>query len=135
MTALYLYDDARARRLEPFALTRPASTLVVGTTTTWERWRSALAMEAAGVIVAPHLADFDEPDAPNAITGDIPAGAVIANSRFAPMLFARGPAEVVADRRAAMGKVSHWHSTESNRIAAVRIAKSLPARALSSGEV
>jgi len=94
-------------------------------------------MEVAGVIVAPHLADFDEPDAPNAITegSNIPAGAVIANSRFAPMLFARGPAEVVAERRDAMSKVTQWRATDSDRIAAVRIAKALPAHALSSGDV
>src|SRR5690242_10226085 len=107
MTALYLYDDARGRRLEPFALTRPTTPLVVGTTTISERWRSTLAMEVAGVIVPPHLADFDEPDAPNATTEgtNIPAAAAIANTRFPPMLFTRGPAEVVAERRDAMSKV------------------------------
>jgi UDP-N-acetylglucosamine diphosphorylase/glucosamine-1-phosphate N-acetyltransferase len=135
MTALYLYDDARARRFEPFALTRPASTLVVGVTSTWERWRSALAMEAAGVIVASHLADFDEPDAPNAVKGEIPAGAVIANSRFAPALSGRGTAESIAERRATASKVTRWRHAESNRTAAVRVARALPVAALSSGDV
>jgi len=134
MTALYLYDDARARRFEPFALTRPVSTLVVGTTTMWERWRSALAMEAAGVIVAPHLADFDEPDAPNAATGEIPAGTVLANARFAPILFPPATAEAVRERRDAASKVATWRAG-GDRVAAVRIARALPVNALDSGDV
>jgi len=133
MTALYLYDDARARRFEPFALTRPVSTLVAGTATMWERWRSALAMEAAGVIVAPHLAEFDEPDAPNAVTGELPAGAVIANARFAPKLL-QATAQAVHERRSAMTKVSQWRAAGSERLAAVRIARATPASAFASGD-
>src|SRR5262245_7156287 len=134
MTALYLYDDARARRFEPFALTRPVSTLVVGTATTWERWRLALAMEAAGVIVAPHLADFDEPDAPNAASGEIPAGAVIANARFAPILFPPATAEAVRERRDAASAVATWRAG-GNRVAAIRIGRAMPVNALGSGEL
>src|SRR5262245_58718408 len=122
MTALYLYDDARARRFEPFALTRPASTLVVGTAATWERWRSALAMEAAGVIVAAHLADFDEPDASNAAHGEIPAGAVVANARFAPILYPPASAEAVQERREAASKITTWR-TADGRVAAIRTAR------------
>ena len=135
MTALYLYDDRCARRFEPFALTRPVSTLVVGTAATWERWRSALAMEAAGVIVAPHLADFDEPDAPNAVSGEIPAGAVIANGRFAPILFPPATAEAVRERREAASRITSWRVAGSEHVAAVRTLRAMPVSAFASGEL
>ena len=134
MTALFLYDDARARRFEPFALTRPASTLVVGTAAVWERWRATLAMQAAGVIVAPHLEDFDEPDAPNAATGEIPAGAVIANARFAPTLFPPSTAEFVQERRDVMSRVTRWRVAGSDQIAAVRIDRAIPVSMFDSGD-
>ena len=81
MTALYLYDDARARTFEPFALTRPVSELRAGAEVIRRRWEGALGMRAAGFIGAPHLADFEELDAPPAATGVIPAGSIIASSR------------------------------------------------------
>ena len=135
MTAIYLYDDARARGFEPFALTRPAATLVVGTAATWERWRAALAMEAAGVIVASHLQDFDESDAPNAVVDEVPAGAVIANSRFAPSLIVQSSAEAVAERRDAMRNVSRWRAAGSERIAAVRTGQAIPVREFERGDL
>ena len=42
MTELFLYDDARARSFEPFALTRPASELRVGAELVRRRWEMAL---------------------------------------------------------------------------------------------
>ena len=42
MTAIVLYDDARARHFEPFALTRPAGELRAGAQLTRERWTRAL---------------------------------------------------------------------------------------------
>ena len=42
MSALYLYDDARAREFEPFALTRPIAEMVAGRRLQRERWQTAL---------------------------------------------------------------------------------------------
>src|SRR6266542_3429227 len=82
--ALYLYDDLKARQLEPFALTRPASELRAGALLVRERWERVTGLASAGFIGAAHLADFEEAGAPPAVDPDaeIPAGAVIANSRF-----------------------------------------------------
>lgn len=113
MTALVLYDDARARRFEPFALTRPVSELRAGALLIRERWARALGVTATAFVGAPHLAAFDEPGAPAAATR-VPAGAIVANSRFAPMLRELSPA---ADRAAA------WRN--DGRIAAVRLTRAL----------
>jgi len=88
VTALYLYDDARARTFEPFALTRPVSELMAGAMIIRERWELATGLRAAGFIGASHLAHFDEADAPHAVPQDaeIPAGSVIASSRFVAAL-------------------------------------------------
>ncbi len=105
MTALYVYDDDRARIFEPFALTRPAGTLVAGTSPVWLRWQAALQVEAAGLLAAAHLADFDEKFAPNVAAGAIPAGSIIANARFAPAVaaLATGGAFLAATACAALG--------------------------------
>jgi len=60
VSGLYLYDDARAREFEPFALTRPVSDMVAGTVLQRARWQTVLQMPVAGVITSAHLADFDE---------------------------------------------------------------------------
>ena len=83
---LYLYDDERARAFEPFALTRPVSELRAGAEVVRRRWETALGTAAAGSIVAPHLADFEELDAPAAAAGSLPAGSIVANARCAPSL-------------------------------------------------
>lgn len=119
MTALFLYDDARARRFEPFALTRPVSALRAGALLLRERWERALGARAAAFIGAAHLVDFEEPGAPEAATS-IPAGAIVANARFAPMLDApsdatrdastwRGDGHVVAVRLAHAMDVDRFH--------------------------
>jgi UDP-N-acetylglucosamine diphosphorylase/glucosamine-1-phosphate N-acetyltransferase len=117
MTALYLYDDARARTFEPFALTRPASELRAGAELIRRRWETALgALEAraAGVIAAPHLADFTEAGAPPA-AATVPQGAIVANSRFAatlsPAAFKQGAGVWMRD----------------GRVAAVRTVRDVPA--------
>jgi UDP-N-acetylglucosamine diphosphorylase / glucose-1-phosphate thymidylyltransferase / UDP-N-acetylgalactosamine diphosphorylase / glucosamine-1-phosphate N-acetyltransferase / galactosamine-1-phosphate N-acetyltransferase len=101
MSAVYLYDDARARTFEPFALTRPAGEMRAGALLVRERWARALDMPVAGHVTAPHLAGFDEPDAAPVITeGEIPAGAWIVNARFAPAPHAAPSGEVLlADNR------------------------------------
>ena len=65
----YLYDDARARQFEPFALTRPVSELCAGALITRHRWVRVCGEPAAGMIVADHLRDFVEFDAPPAVAG------------------------------------------------------------------
>lgn len=84
MKRLYLYDDAKARQFEPFVLTRPVSELRAGAEIIRLRWEQAANTKAYGFIGAKHLADFEEFDAPHAVTADqtVPAGSVIVNSRF-----------------------------------------------------
>ena len=91
MSRLYLYDDAKAREFEPFALTRPVSELRAGAEIIRLRWERAAGTSAYGFIGAPHLTSFDEPDAPSAVADDstITAGSLIANSRFVVSLAAR----------------------------------------------
>ena len=60
MSAVYLYDDARARGFEPFALTRPVGELRAGALLVRERWARALGARIAGVMTSPHLAGFEE---------------------------------------------------------------------------
>ncbi len=90
MSELYLYDDATAREFEPFALTRPVSELRAGAELIRHRWERISGTKAAGIICAAHLADFAEGDAPVVVPSDftIPAGSIIANSRFVPSLAA-----------------------------------------------
>lgn len=80
MTALYLLDDAVANGFMPFALTRPVSELRAGAMLIRERWERAFGARAAGIVAAPHLADFEEAGAPPVVPS-IPEGAIVANSR------------------------------------------------------
>lgn len=83
MSALYFYDDARARQFEPFSLTRPTSELRAGTSLIRKRWEHVTGLKSAGFISSPHLLNFEEGDAPPAIApkSEIPAGSVIVNTR------------------------------------------------------
>jgi hypothetical protein len=80
---LYLYDDARARAFEPFALTRPVSELRAGIAIIRQRWEIASGRDAEAFVGAAHLADFEERGAPPSLAADatIPAGAILVNSR------------------------------------------------------
>jgi UDP-N-acetylglucosamine diphosphorylase/glucosamine-1-phosphate N-acetyltransferase len=53
-----------------------------------ERWELATRLRAAGFIGAPHLAHFDEANAPHAVQADaeIPEGSTLVSSRFVPAL-------------------------------------------------
>ena len=82
--SFFLYDDARARAFEPFALTRPVGELRAGALVIRERWQHITGEDADGHIVAAHLAEYDEPHAPAAVTDTVPAGALIVNSRCVP---------------------------------------------------
>ena len=88
MSTLFLYDDAIAREFEPFVLTRPVSELIAGVAIIRERWEGVTGQKAAGFIAPKHLEHFDEPGAPRWVSPDatIPAGSLIANSRFVPAL-------------------------------------------------
>src|SRR5712672_515602 len=83
MSALYFFDDIRARQFEPFALTRPVSELRAGTSLIRRRWERATGLQSAGFISSPHLAHFEEGNAPPAVApnSEIPAGSVIVNTR------------------------------------------------------
>ncbi|MGI8402787.1 MAG: putative sugar nucleotidyl transferase [Gemmatimonadaceae bacterium] len=91
MSALYFYDDARARQFEPFALTRPASELRAGASLTRKRWERATSLASAGFISSAHLAHFAEGSAPAAVPvkSEIPAGSILVNSRCVIPLDAR----------------------------------------------
>jgi UDP-N-acetylglucosamine diphosphorylase/glucosamine-1-phosphate N-acetyltransferase len=83
MSALYFFDDIRARQFEPFALTRPGSELRAGTSLIRRRWERATGLQSAGFISSRHLAHFEEGNAPPAVApnSEIPAGSVIVNTR------------------------------------------------------
>ncbi len=83
MSALYFYDDVRARQFEPFALTRPGSELRAGTSLIRKRWERATSLESAGFISSKHLAHFEEGKAPPAVApkSEIPAGSIVVNTR------------------------------------------------------
>lgn len=119
MTSFVLFDDAAARRFEPFALTRPCGELRAGALLVRERWAHALRGSALGHVSSPHLADFAELDAPPCL-GDtpIPAGTVLVNARFCPVLAALPAADV-------------W--TAAGQVAAVRLGVTIDAGALTGG--
>lgn len=119
MNTILLYDDDDARGFEPFALTRPVSELRAGIELVRRRWEVALGGEAIGFVSAPHLADFDELDAPPFVGSDIGAGMIVANARCAPSLDA-------VDASAGV-----W--TCGGRVAAVRVAKEVSSDALRDG--
>jgi UDP-N-acetylglucosamine diphosphorylase / glucose-1-phosphate thymidylyltransferase / UDP-N-acetylgalactosamine diphosphorylase / glucosamine-1-phosphate N-acetyltransferase / galactosamine-1-phosphate N-acetyltransferase len=118
--SLYLYDDERARRFVPFALTRPASELCAGAVLTRHRWMRVSGEAAAGLLVADHLRDFGEFDAPPVVTQPLPAGALVVNSRCIPALAAAPDADV-------------W--TCQGRVAGVRLASSVDPAMLDHGRV
>ncbi|HEX2778451.1 MAG TPA: putative sugar nucleotidyl transferase [Gemmatimonadaceae bacterium] len=119
MSGVVLYDDARARRFEPFALTRPLGEMRAGALLVRERWERTLGVDTIGFVGAPQLADFDEPGAAQAIA-TIPRGAVVANTRFAPAL------------RAGESKAARWHA--DGRVAAVRVGRELAAEELAAAD-
>lgn len=116
-----MYDDATARTFEPFALTRPACELVVGTSLITDRWELVFG-PVRGFISAPHLEHFDEPDRPRMITtGTLEPGTIIANSRCALSL-------KTVDRRADV-----WLCDD--KVAAVRLTSAIAAKELAEGTV
>ena len=87
MSGIYLYDDARARAFEPFALTRPAGELRAGALLVRERWARALGAPVVGHVAAAGLAGFSETGAAPVLgPTTMPAGSWLVNARFAPSL-------------------------------------------------
>ncbi|MQA88921.1 MAG: hypothetical protein GEU90_01620 [Gemmatimonas sp.] len=84
---LILFDDAVARRWEPFALTRPAGELLFGTLTLRARSERALGAKCVCHLAAEHLVGFEEPGAPPVVRGEPPDDAterIYLSSRFVP---------------------------------------------------
>jgi len=122
MSAVYLYDDARARAFEPFALTRPTGELRAGALLVRERWSRALDVAAAGHVTSASLRGFSEPEAAPVVdeAATLPAGTWIANARFAPALTTVSSGQVL---------------TANGRVAAVRLATDVAAERLSDGRL
>jgi UDP-N-acetylglucosamine diphosphorylase/glucosamine-1-phosphate N-acetyltransferase len=123
MSALYFYDDVRARQFEPFALTRPGSELRAGTSIVRRRWERATALKSAGFISSSHLAHFEEGNAPPAVSAksEIPAGSVVVNSRCVI------PLDLTIDR---------FDLLMCDGVAcAVRLARGLPASQFADGSI
>lgn len=121
VSPLHLYDDVHARAFEPFALTRPAGELRAGAVLVRHRWEQALGVRAEGFVGAPHLAAFEEFDAPPASTDVLHARTIVANTRCIPAL---APEDGDADAWSCDG-----------RIAAVRLRDPLPVERLADGTV
>lgn len=81
--SLVFFEDATAGEFHPFALTRPCCELRAGALLVRQRWEMAAGASTLGFLGPQHLADFDEPGAAAAITGPLPAGSVVVNSRCA----------------------------------------------------
>ena len=119
MSQFYLYDDASARRFEPFALSRPVGELRAGALLVRERWSRVLGLPCGGFLGAPHLADFTEFDAPTMVRdAELPDGAIVVNARALPALTTTGPADILEI---------------GGRVAAVRLAASTPTDQLLAG--
>lgn len=94
---IVFYDDARARRFEPFATTRPMSEVRCGALLQRERWSLLLSASPAGFVSSPHLDGFEEFDAPPRHRDAIDAGTWLVNTRAVPTLSAmKGTATVLA---------------------------------------
>ncbi len=115
------YDDATARTFEPFALSRPWSEMRIGALLVRERWAHVTRGAASGFLAGPAMRDFHEEGVPTACADVIPAGTLVANSRFAVSLDATLTAAAV-----------HRHG---RRVAAVRLTHDLPAAEFSDGSL
>jgi UDP-N-acetylglucosamine diphosphorylase/glucosamine-1-phosphate N-acetyltransferase len=94
VNAIFFYDDAAARALAPFSLTRPACELRAGALLVRERWERALGLQGGGFVGAEHLRDFDEPGAVRSATGVLRKGTVVVNARCAVALDVARSADV-----------------------------------------
>ena len=72
MTQLFIFDDARARRWEPFSLTRPIGEILFGCLRLGERAGRRWSLPVQGQIVETELAGFTEDAATTLVTPDAP---------------------------------------------------------------
>ena len=119
VSTIVLYDDAAARMLEPFALTRPLCEVRAGAELIRERWERVTTLRAAGFCSAAHLAAFTELGSPRAATGVLAEGTLLVNARFAPAIGAPLPSGDV------------W--TCDGHVVAVRLTAPLDSAALADG--
>lgn len=83
---IVLYDDARARVFEPFATSRPLGEVRAGALLGRERWARWFGARVDGAVVAEHLSDFGEFDAPPVQHADLETGTWVVNTRALPSL-------------------------------------------------
>jgi UDP-N-acetylglucosamine diphosphorylase/glucosamine-1-phosphate N-acetyltransferase len=114
VSAVYLYDDARARAFQPFALTRPVGELRAGALLVRERWARALGAGVAGHVTSASLAGFAEPGAAPVVgPSTMPAGSWLVNARFAPALAAAPTGDVLeADGRVVAARMTEPTNTD-----------------------
>jgi len=82
MTLVFV-DDSVASDFHPFVLTRPGCELRAGALLVRQRWELATGEPTSGFVAGPHLTDFEEPGAAAFLTGTIPPGSILVNSRCA----------------------------------------------------
>ena len=134
MSDLFFLDDARARGLEPFALTRPVCELRAGALLIRERWVEATGFRARGFVSAAHLSSFDEPWGLRAVSGRIPKGAIVANSRCAVSL-APAPGAALLTCRGQVAAVTLGRDVDADELSAGVALETLAARGARSIEV
>ncbi|HVX39061.1 MAG TPA: putative sugar nucleotidyl transferase [Gemmatimonadaceae bacterium] len=130
MSALYLYDDARARTFEPFASTRPVSEMVAGIALIRERWRVALQPGGDPIyfLAGQRHRDFDEGDGSRPADGIIPAGSIVINARCVPGV----PSDIRSlHQRTATSTM--WRC--GDQLAAVRLTEPVDASAFDDGAI
>ena len=82
---IWLYDDARARGFQPYALTRPASAMLAGTRLVRDRWATVFQSGATVALTSEHLMGLDPADGSAPPRTELPAGSVIVNARCIPV--------------------------------------------------
>ncbi len=112
---IWLYDDARARTFEPYALTRPASAMLAGTRLVRDRWATVFQDAETVALTSDHLMGVDGSGPERR---EIPAGSVIVNARCIPV---SGVLE--SDEDASGSAPAVWRC--ASRIAAVRTSRPL----------
>jgi UDP-N-acetylglucosamine diphosphorylase/glucosamine-1-phosphate N-acetyltransferase len=118
---LLLYDDVQARQFAPFSLTRPLAAIRAGAELIGRRWGDAFDAAQPLALSSPHLTTFREAGAPGESPGVLRPGTIVANSRCV----------IALDARAGAGGA--WRVGDD--VAAVRLAKPLPAEALRDGSL
>lgn len=121
---LVVYDDALARQFAPYSLTRPLASMRAGAELIGRRWSLAFAQPDkahAHFLSSPHLDGFTEFGGVSAATGVLAPGTIVANARCV----------VALDARAQSGDV--W--IVGDDVAAVRLAKPVPAEAFRDGSL